>query len=110
MTDDADLVAVGIPEIGAIIVGMIVRAQARRTLVLAAGRQACLVGGVDGSAVGRVQADGDAVAHAGRLLVERTDDPELRPPAARAPARGVGIPGMAPHAERLQRGALNAPP
>src|SRR5690242_20084940 len=46
VADHADLVAVGIPEIGAVVVGMIMRAQSRRTFILAAGRHAGLVGGI----------------------------------------------------------------
>src|SRR5882672_6393898 len=62
VADDADLVAVGVPEIGAVIVRMIMRAQPRRAFVPAAARQPCLMGGVDGGTVGSLQAYGDAVA------------------------------------------------
>src|SRR4029450_10118848 len=95
VTDDANLIAVGIPEISAVVVGMIVRAQPRRTFILAAGRHAGLVGGVDRGPVGRVEADGHAVADRCCLLVERCDDPELRPSAGATVAGRLGIVGEA---------------
>src|SRR5215475_5709335 len=96
VTDDADLVAVRIAQVGAVVVGMIVRAQAGRTLVLAAGLHACLVGGVDARPVGRVESDGDTVAGARLVLVEWRHDPELWPAVGGAEARGVArIVGLA---------------
>src|ERR1044072_3534922 len=93
VTDDADLVAVGVPEISAVVVGMIVRPQPRRTFILAAGRHPRLVGGVDRRPVGRVEADGHAVADCCRLLVERCDDPELRASSSGTVAGRLGIVG-----------------
>src|SRR5579883_266143 len=101
VADHADLVAVGVAHIGAVIVGMIVLAQARLAFVLAAGGDGGGVGGIDGRPVACFQSDGDAVAHGRRLLVERCDDPQLRSPARAAVARGLGIVGEPGEAQGL---------
>src|SRR4029453_3057354 len=101
VTDDADLVAVGIPEISAVVVGMIVRAQPWRTFILAAGRHAGLVGRVDRGPVVRIEAVGHAVADRCCLLVERCDDPQLWPSAGSTVAGRLGVVGETFAPERL---------
>src|ERR1700760_3275837 len=100
VADDADLVAVGVAHIGAVVVGMIVLSDARRTFVLAAGLKCRSMGGIDRRAVVGVQADGDAIADACRLLVERPDDPEPRPVAGAAVTYPIGKVGLPHQAER----------
>src|SRR5580765_3209264 len=90
VANDADLVAVGIAHIGAVIIGMIVRPQAGLALVLAAVGDRGRVGGVNRRPGVGLEPDGDAVADARCLLVERAHDPELRPPALAGVAQAVG--------------------
>ena len=72
-------------------------------LVLAACIQGRLVCGVDGAAVGCFEADRDAVSDRGGLLVDRTEDPELRPPARRAVTHGIRVFHVTHQTERLQQ-------
>src|ERR1041385_623745 len=100
VADDADLVAVGVAHIGAVVVGMIVLSDAGRTFILAAGLKCRSVSGIDRRAIVGIQADSDAVAHARRLLVQRPDDPEPRPVAGAAVTDPIGIVGLSHQAER----------
>src|SRR5207244_643374 len=95
VADDADLVAVEIAHICAIIIGMIVLAQTRRAFVLAAGFDGRGVRRIDRRAVLGLETDCDAVADASRLLVERAHDPQLRPAAGAAVTHRLGIVGVA---------------
>ena len=61
MADGFDIVAVRVDDEGAVIVGVVVRADARRAVVLAAGSQRRRVEGVDLGAVSR----GEGVVPAG---------------------------------------------
>src|SRR4051812_42677103 len=81
---DTDLVAVGVSEICTVVVGMIVAAQAGRTLVAAAGGHPRLMGRVDRRSVGSFEADGDSISGARRIPVQRLENPELRPAAGPA--------------------------
>ena len=82
---------------------MVVRANAGRAFIRAADGARRLMGVVDRAATGRLETDGDAVADRGRFLVERAQDPELRPSAGRPVADGIGIVHVAHQAERLQK-------
>src|SRR3954451_16593767 len=97
MADDADLVAVEIPEIGAVIVAVIVRSQTRPALVRSALLQGGGMTGIDKAALRRQQRDHGTVARARIPAVERVHDQELRPPAGKAPADDALI--REPHLE-----------
>src|SRR5208282_4244606 len=73
MANRLDIVAVAIVDEGAVVIGMILRAQPRRSIVLTARRDCRIIKRFDGCAIGRRESDmtfrGDRSAR----------DPEIRP-------------------------------
>ena len=105
MTHRLDVVPVGVEHEGAVVVRVVVRAQTRRTVVLAARRKRGLVERIDGRAVLR----GDCDVH-GFVQAAFAADPEVRLAAgAEAEAAGLGVVLVLLHfhdqhvAERRQR-------
>src|SRR5829696_2848209 len=109
MADDADLVAVEISEIGAVIVAVIVRSQTRPALVRSALLHGGGMAGIDKAALRGQQRDHGTVARARLPTVERVHDKELRPAAGKAPADDAVI--REPHLEPQgsQHGIVEAP-
>ena len=91
MAADADLVAVGIAEVGAIVIGMIVRPRTRRSLVAAAAGKRAGVAGIDGRPGGREQRDHLAVSRRRRHRrhpAGRSGRAAVPPPSASSPPTG----------------------
>src|SRR5262245_33964190 len=90
MADGLDIVAVGIEDEGAVIVGMIMRPDARRAVVSAACRDRRAIKGVDGGPVRRCEGDVDMIAERSARA-----DPEFRL-AGRPEAGGAFAAGLLP--------------
>src|SRR5581483_7857747 len=90
MADGLDVVAVGVEHEGGVVIGMVMRAQARRAVVPRAGGDRRCVEGIDLGAVARGEGDMDAPLACG---AEAFADPEerlaLSPEADRRAASGL---------------------
>lgn len=70
--------AVRVPHIGPVVVGVVVGPEARRALVPRAGSQRRGMEGIDGRAITRLEGERRAIADARWCAVDRPQDPELR--------------------------------
>ncbi len=95
MATNAQLVAVRVAEVGAVIIRMVVRAQSGRPFAGAAMRQRDRVGLVDGGAGGRQQRRHLAVAGLRRMAVEWLGNNEQGPGCIGADPAGPALAAVA---------------
>lgn len=91
MTTDAELVAVGITEIGAIVVGMVLRSQPRLAFAVSAIRDRDAVTFVDGGSGGSEQCHHLPISCRGAFAVVGTPDKKKRPRGVRWSPAGPGF-------------------